>query len=78
VQDQIEETTQSEIQRIKALALECKQPSSRSANTYKHLAEDLELRTLESQLQEEKQQEEIVQAQLNPLSVVKRMKRSQE
>jgi hypothetical protein len=40
VQDQIEETAWSTVHRIKALALECKQLSSRSSQTYKHLAED--------------------------------------
>lgn len=78
VRDQREETTRSAVERIKALALECKQLSSRSAHTYERLAEDLELRTLESQLQEAKQQATTVQAQLKPLSAVERMKRSQE
>jgi hypothetical protein len=78
VRDQWEETSRSTVQRIKALALECKQLSSRSAQNYERLTEDPELKTLESQLQEEKQQATIVQAQLNPLSVVERMKISQE
>jgi hypothetical protein len=50
VRDQREETAQSTVQRIKALALECKQLSSRSAKNYEHLIEDPELKTLESQL----------------------------
>ena len=74
--DQREETTQSAVERIKALALECTKLNSRSAHTYEHLAEDPELRTLESQLQEAKQQTAIVQAQLKLLSPIKRMKRS--
>jgi chromosome segregation ATPase len=78
VRDQREETARSAVERIKALALECKQLSSRSAQTYEHLAEDPELRTLESQLQEAKKQAATVQAQLKPLSAVERMKRSQE
>jgi hypothetical protein len=53
VRDQREETSRSTVERIKALALECKQLSSQSAQTYECLAEDPELRTLESQLQEE-------------------------
>jgi hypothetical protein len=58
--------------------MECKQLSDRSAQTYERLTEDPELKALESQLQEEKQQAEIVQAQLKPLSAFERMKRSQE
>jgi monomeric isocitrate dehydrogenase len=48
VRDQREETVRSAVERIKALALECKQLSSRSAQTYERLAKDPELRTLES------------------------------
>jgi hypothetical protein len=48
VRDQREETAQSTFDRIKALALEFKQLSSRSMQTYECLAEDPELRTLES------------------------------
>jgi hypothetical protein len=62
VHDQREATTWSTVERIKSLAMECKQLSSRSAKTYERLVEDPELRTLESQLQEEKNQVEIVQA----------------
>jgi hypothetical protein len=58
--------------------MECKQLSDRSAQNYEQLTEDPELKALESQLQEAKKQAEIVQAQLNPLSAVERMKRSQE
>jgi predicted short-subunit dehydrogenase-like oxidoreductase (DUF2520 family) len=78
VHDQREATAQSAVERIKALVMECKQVSSQSAQTYERLAEDPELRTLESQLQEEKQQATTMQVQLKPLSAVERMKRSQE
>jgi hypothetical protein len=78
VRDQREETAWSTVERIKALVLECKKLSSRSAQTYEHLVEDPELKTLESQLQEAKQQAVTVQAQLKLLSAVERMKRSQE
>jgi hypothetical protein len=56
VRYQREETARSTIERIKALASECKQLSNRSVQTYERLAEDLELRILEAQLQEAKQQ----------------------
>jgi hypothetical protein len=39
VQDQREETSRSTVERIKALATECKQLSNRSAQTYERLAE---------------------------------------
>ena len=58
--------------------MECKQLSDHIAQAYDQLTEDPELKALESHLQEEKQQAETVQAQLKPLSVVERMKRSQE
>jgi chromosome segregation ATPase len=74
VRDQREATAQSTVERIKALALECKQLSSRSVQTYERLTEDPELKTLESQLQEAKQQAATVQAQLKLLSAVERMK----
>jgi hypothetical protein len=64
VWDQREEIARSAVERIKALALECKKLSDRSAQTYEHLAEDPELRTLEAQLQEVKKQASTVQAQL--------------
>jgi hypothetical protein len=78
VRDQREATAWSTVERIKALVVECKQLSSHSAQTYEHLTEDPELKTLESQLQEEKKQATIVQAQLKLLSAVERMKISQE
>ena len=76
VRDQREATARSVVERIKALAMECKQLSDHSAQTYERLTEDPELKALESQLQEEKKQVETVQAQLKPLSVVERIKRS--
>jgi phage shock protein A len=78
VRDQREATARSTVERIKAFTMECKQLSDRSAQTYERLTEDPELKALESQLQEAKQQAETVQAQLKPLSAVERMKRSQE
>jgi hypothetical protein len=52
--------------------------TDRSAHTYKHLAEDPELRKLEAQLQEAKKQALTVQAQMKLLTAVERMKISQE
>ena len=78
VHDQWELTAQSAVERIKTLAAECKQLSSRSAQIYEKLSEDLELKKLESQLQEAKQQANIVQAQLKLLSPIEKMKRSKE
>jgi len=85
VQYQREEIAWSAVHRIKALALECKQISSRSAQNYERLTKDLqlktldlELKTLDSHLQEEKQQATTLQAQLKPLLAVERMKISQE
>jgi hypothetical protein len=78
VRDQREATARSAVERIRAFALECKQLSSRSAQTYERLTEDPELKALESQLQEAKQQATTVQVQLKLLSAVERMKRSQE
>jgi predicted nucleic acid-binding Zn-ribbon protein len=76
--DQREATARSTVERIKALAMECKKLTDRSAQTYEKLTENPELKALESQLQEAKYQAETIQAQLKPLSVVERMKRSQE
>jgi hypothetical protein len=78
VRDQREATARSAVERLKALAGECKQLSNHSAQTYEKLTENPELQALESQLQEAKQHTEILQAQLKALSVVERMKRSQE
>jgi hypothetical protein len=78
VQDQREEITRSIVERIMALASECKELSARSAQTYEHLAEDPKMRELEAQLKEVKQQVSTVQAQLKLLTAVEKMKRSQE
>jgi hypothetical protein len=74
MRDQREATSRSVVERIRALALECKHLSSRSAQTYERLTKDPKLKTLESQLQEEKQQAMTVQAQLKLLSAVERIK----
>jgi hypothetical protein len=58
--------------------MECKHLSSCNAQTYECLIEHPEMKTLESQLQEEKKQEKTIQVQLKLLSVVERMKRYQE
>jgi hypothetical protein len=78
VKDQREATTRSTIERLKALVMEYKKLSDRSALTYEQLTESLELRALESQLKEAKYQAETIQAQLKLLSAVERMKISQE
>jgi hypothetical protein len=57
VQDQREAAARSTIERIKALTMECKQLSDRSAQTYERLTENPELKALELNLQEEKKQE---------------------
>jgi hypothetical protein len=54
VRDQREATAQSAVERIRALALECKRLSSKSAQTYEQLTKDPKLKTLESHLREEK------------------------
>ena len=69
---------QSAFERIKTLAAECKQLSSRSTQIYEQLSEDPYLKKLESQLQEEKQHADIVQAHLKLMSPIERMKRYQE
>jgi hypothetical protein len=54
IRDLREATARSAVGRLKSLALECKQLSSRSAQTYENLTENPELQALESQLQEAK------------------------
>jgi hypothetical protein len=76
VREQREATARSAVERIKGLAMECKKLSDRSAQTYERLTENPTLKTLESQLQEEKYQAKTIQAQLKPLSAIERMKRS--
>jgi hypothetical protein len=61
VRDQREETAQITVERIKALTMECKKLSDHSAQTYEQLIENPELKALESQLQEVKQQAETMQ-----------------
>jgi chromosome segregation ATPase len=78
VRDQREETARGTVERIKGLTLGCKQLSDHSAQTYERHTKNPELKTLESQLQEAKYQEETIQAQLKPLPAVERMKQSQE
>jgi hypothetical protein len=51
VRDQREGTDRSTVERMKALSMECKQLSDHSALTYEQLAENPELKTLDSQLQ---------------------------
>jgi hypothetical protein len=60
MQDQREATAQSTVERIRAFVLECKQLSSRSAQTYERLTKDPKLKALELHLQEAKKKEEIV------------------
>jgi hypothetical protein len=55
--DQREETAKRTLIRIRTLTSECKKLSDRSAQTYKRLIEDLELRKMEAHLQEAQQQE---------------------
>jgi hypothetical protein len=76
VSDKRELNAQNVVERNKTLSTECKHLSSISAQIYEKIFEDLELKKLESQLQEEKQQADIVQAQLKLLSPIEKMKRS--
>jgi DNA topoisomerase VI subunit A len=78
VRYQREAISRSAVERIKFLAMECKQLSDHSAQTYEKLTKNSELKALESQLQETKYQAETIQVQLKPLSDVERMKRSHE
>jgi hypothetical protein len=54
VRDQREATTRRAVERIKALAMECKKLSNHNAQMYEKLTENPKLQALESQLQEEK------------------------
>jgi phage shock protein A len=78
VHNQREEFAKSAVGRINTLGSECKQLSDRSAQTYERLAEDLELRKLEAQLQKAQQKAPNMQAQMKLLTAVERMRRSQE
>jgi hypothetical protein len=62
VRDQREATARSTVESIKALTLEFKQLTDHSAHTYEQLTGNLELKALESQLQEAKYQTEKIQA----------------
>jgi cell division protein FtsL len=70
-----ETTARSTVGRLKTFALECKQLSARSAQTYETLTETPELQTLEAQLQEAKQHVDTLQAQIKTLTPIERMKR---
>jgi hypothetical protein len=48
VRDQRKTTSQSAVERIKVLALECKQLSDRNAQTYEKLTDNPKLKALES------------------------------
>jgi hypothetical protein len=48
VRDQREATARNAVDKLKSLALECKQPSNRSAQTYEYLTENRELQALQS------------------------------
>jgi lipid II:glycine glycyltransferase (peptidoglycan interpeptide bridge formation enzyme) len=74
VRDQREAIARSIVERIKALAMECKKLIDCSAHTYEKLTENPELKALESQLQEVKYQVEMIQAQLKPLSALEIIK----
>jgi hypothetical protein len=52
VRDQREEASRNAVERIRSFALECKQMSNRSVQTYEHIVEYLELRKLEERIQE--------------------------
>jgi hypothetical protein len=60
VRDQREATSQSTIERIKSLTMECKKLIDCSAQTYEKLTENPELKALESHLQEVKYQVETI------------------
>jgi hypothetical protein len=74
IRDLREATPRSAVGRLKAFALEYKQLSTRSAQTYENLIENLELQALEVQLQEAKQHTDTLYAQLKALTPVERMK----
>jgi hypothetical protein len=75
IRDLREATARSTVGRLKTFALECKQLSARSTQTYETLTENPELQTLEAQLQEAKQHADTLQAQIKTLTPVERMKR---
>jgi cell division protein FtsL len=75
IRDLREDNVQSTVSRLKPFALECKQLSARSAQTYETLAETPKLQTLEAQLQEAKKHADTLQVQIKTLTPVERMKR---
>jgi hypothetical protein len=75
VRDLREATSHSAVGRLKTFALEYKQLSARSTQTYENLIENPELQVLEAKLQEAKQHANMLQAQLKALTPVERMKR---
>jgi hypothetical protein len=60
--DQRKEATRNTVERIRALASECKKLSNCSAQTYEFLLEYLELGKMEEHLQEAQKQESTMQA----------------
>jgi hypothetical protein len=56
-----EATARNAVGRLKTFSLEFKQLSTRSTQTYETLAENLELQTLEAQLQEENKHADMLQ-----------------
>jgi hypothetical protein len=58
VRDQREATTQSTVERLKVLTLDCKKLTDRSAQTYEQLTKNSKLKPLELHLQEVKYQDE--------------------
>jgi hypothetical protein len=60
VRDQREATARSTVERINALAMECKQLTDCSAQTYEQLTDNPELKALESQLEEVKYQAKMI------------------
>ena len=75
IRDLREATARSAVGRLKTFSLECKQLSARSTQTYETLIENLELQTLEAQLQEEKKHIDVLQAHLKSVIIVERMNR---
>jgi hypothetical protein len=68
----------SVVERIKELASKCRKLSDLSAQTYEHLTKDPELRILEAQLQEAKQQVSTLKEKMKLLIAIEKMKRLQE
>ena len=75
IRDLREATSQRRVNQLKNLALEYRQLSTRSTQTYETLAENPKLQTLEAQLQEARQHADTLQAQIKNLTPVERMKR---